>query len=138
MPCVAARSWRRAWVTRWSGTTSPSTARSPLSSRQCFPGQDRLAGLVAVFAGYATAFLARPVGAIFFGRRGDRIGRRRVMVSVIVTMALATAAIGVLPSHAAVGILAASPAIYCAVIALLAVAAVLPVGETAFQPLRHS
>jgi MFS transporter, MHS family, proline/betaine transporter len=71
-----------------------------------FPGKDRLAGLTAVYAGYAIAFLVRPVGTIFFGRRGDRSGRRRVMVTVIAIMTVATAAIGVLPSYAAIGILA--------------------------------
>lgn len=71
-----------------------------------FPSEDPFVGLASAFAVYATAFVARPVGAIFFGRRGDRIGRRPVMVTVIVTMTLATAAVGVLPSHDAIGVLA--------------------------------
>ena len=33
-------------------------------------------GLVAVFAVFATSFLARPVGAVVVGLRADRSGRR--------------------------------------------------------------
>ena len=55
---------------------------------------------------FATAFLARPVGAMVFGRLGDRVGRRQVLVVVIVLMAAATAGIGLLPGHASIGVLA--------------------------------
>jgi MFS transporter, MHS family, proline/betaine transporter len=66
-----------------------------------FPGADPIAGLSASFAVFATAFLARPVGAVVFGRLGDRVGRRQVLVTVIVLMAAATAGIGLLPSPCA-------------------------------------
>jgi MFS transporter, MHS family, proline/betaine transporter len=71
-----------------------------------FPGGDPVAGLSASFAVFATAFLARPVGAVVFGRLGDRVGRRRVLVTVILLMAAATAGIGLLPGRAAIGVLA--------------------------------
>jgi MFS family permease len=71
-----------------------------------FPAADPIAGLSASFAVFATAFLARPVGAVLFGRLGDRVGRRQVLVTVIVLMAAATAGIGLLPGHAAIGVLA--------------------------------
>jgi MFS family permease len=71
-----------------------------------FPGADPIAGLSASFAVFATAFLARPVGAMVFGRLGDRVGRRQVLVVVIVLMAAATAGIGLLPGHASIGVLA--------------------------------
>jgi MFS transporter, MHS family, proline/betaine transporter len=71
-----------------------------------FPGADPAAGLSASFAVFATAFLARPFGAILFGRLGDRVGRRRVLVTVITLMAAATAGIGLLPGHASIGVLA--------------------------------
>jgi MFS transporter, MHS family, proline/betaine transporter len=76
-----------------------------------FPGADPIAGLSASFAVFATAFLARPVGAVVFGRLGDRVGRRQVLVTVIVPMAAATA------------------------VAIAAVAAAVAARETAFQPL---
>jgi MHS family proline/betaine transporter-like MFS transporter len=71
-----------------------------------FPGDDPVAGLSASFAVFATAFLARPVGAVVFGRLGDRVGRRQVLVTVILLMAAATAGIGLLPGRAALGVLA--------------------------------
>jgi MFS transporter, MHS family, proline/betaine transporter len=71
-----------------------------------FPSADDTAGLLATFAVFAIAFLARPVGAVLFGRRGDRLGRRQVLATVIILMSLATAGIGLLPSYATIGLLA--------------------------------
>src|SRR6188768_1462659 len=55
-------------------------------------------GLVAVFAVFATSFLARPVGAIVIGLRADRYGRRGPLAAMVLLMCGATAAIGLLPS----------------------------------------
>jgi MHS family proline/betaine transporter-like MFS transporter len=71
-----------------------------------FPGEDKTASLLATFAVFGTAFLFRPVGAVLFGRRGDRLGRRRVLVFVIVLMSLATTGIAVLPGHVSIGLVA--------------------------------
>jgi len=71
-----------------------------------FPGSDPSARLLASFAVFATAFLVRPFGALLFGRLGDRVGRRPVLATVIVVMAVATAGIGLLPSYATIGMLA--------------------------------
>jgi MHS family proline/betaine transporter-like MFS transporter len=62
--------------------------------------------MLAAFATYGTALLVRPVGALLFGRMADARGRRAVMVPVILLMAGATAAVGFLPSYAAIGIVA--------------------------------
>ena len=71
-----------------------------------FPGSDPSARLLASFAVFATAFLVRPFGALLFGRLGDRVGRRRVLATVIVLMVVATAGIGLLPGYATIGMLA--------------------------------
>ncbi|MFT4135951.1 MFS transporter [Microbacterium sp.] len=71
-----------------------------------FPNDDPVASVLSVFGVYAVGFLMRPLGGIFFGLIGDRIGRRRLLVIVILTMGLATMAIGVLPTYAQVGVLA--------------------------------
>ncbi|MGW2276149.1 MFS transporter [Streptomyces yangpuensis] len=63
--------------------------------------------LVATYASFALAFFFRPVGALLFGRIGDRFGRRPVLVLVIGLMTLATTLIGLLPTRADIG--AAAP-----------------------------
>ncbi|WP_405867250.1 MULTISPECIES: MFS transporter [unclassified Streptomyces] len=62
--------------------------------------------LVKTYASFALAFFFRPVGAALFGRLGDRIGRRPVLILVIVLMTVATTLIGALPTYATVGALA--------------------------------
>ncbi len=60
--------------------------------------------VMLVWAGYAISFFFRPVGAIICGHLGDRIGRQRMLVFVIMLISCATAALGVLPSYAAIGV----------------------------------
>lgn len=62
--------------------------------------------VMLVFAGYAVSFFFRPFGAIICGHLGDRIGRQRMLVFVIMLISFATAAVGLLPSYAAIGIAA--------------------------------
>ena len=62
--------------------------------------------LLVAFAVYATAFVVRPLGAILFGRWADARGRRGVFVVSLLVMSLATAAIGLLPVHASIGLVA--------------------------------
>ena len=62
--------------------------------------------VLLVFVGYAISFFFRPLGGIVCGQLGDRIGRQRMLVFVILLISVATAAIGVLPSYASVGIAA--------------------------------
>lgn len=71
-----------------------------------FPAEDVSTRLVAAFAVYGTAFLARPLGAVYFGRRGDGRGRRWALVISVLVMTVATAAVGLVPGYAAVGIAA--------------------------------
>lgn len=65
--------------------------------------------LMFVFAGYAVSFLVRPLGAVVCGVLGDRIGRQRLLVFVILLISVATAAVGLLPDYAAIGV--AAPAL---------------------------
>ena len=71
-----------------------------------FPeGNDR-AALLASLATFGAGFGVRPLGAVVFGRIGDLIGRKYTFLVTIFTMGLSTALIGVLPTYAAVGIVA--------------------------------
>ncbi|WP_293951731.1 MFS transporter [uncultured Corynebacterium sp.] len=56
--------------------------------------------LLAVMFGFAVSYLVRPLGGIVLGPLGDKIGRQKVLY---VTMAIATALIGFLPTAASIG-----------------------------------
>ncbi|WP_432509022.1 MFS transporter [Kineococcus auxinigenes] len=71
-----------------------------------FPQQDPGTAVLATFATFGVAFLARPVGALVLSHVGDRVGRRDVLAGSVLAMALATALIAVLPTHARAGLLA--------------------------------
>lgn len=69
-------------------------------------GEAPLTGLILTYASFAIAFFFRPLGAIVFGRLGDRIGRKPTLIIVLVLMTLATTAIGLVPVYASIGIAA--------------------------------
>lgn len=76
-----------------------------------FPAQSASAQQLAAYASFAIAFLARPVGATFFGHFGDRVGRKSTLVASLMLMGGATVAIGFLPTYQSVGWLA--PLLLC-------------------------
>ena len=57
-------------------------------------------------ATYGVGYVARLAGAIYFGRMGDRIGRKKVLFLTIALMGASTTLIGVLPTYAMIGIAA--------------------------------
>lgn len=71
-----------------------------------FPALGAAAGSVASFATFAVAFGARPLGAIIFGHYGDRLGRKKTLISTLLLMGIATFLIGCLPSAASIGVAA--------------------------------
>jgi MHS family proline/betaine transporter-like MFS transporter len=71
---------------------------------QFFPNSDPATQTLSAFAAFAASFVIRPLGSLFFGPLGDRIGRKRVLAITIILMAGSTAFIGILPTHAQVGI----------------------------------
>ena len=74
-----------------------------------FPSDDPTVSLLSSFAVFGAAFVVRPLGGIFFGALGDRIGRQRTLAWVIVLVSVATLGIGLLPGHASIGV--AAPAL---------------------------
>ena len=73
---------------------------------QFFPASAPHTGILLAFGTQAVGFAARPLGGIFFGHLGDRIGRKPMLVATYMTLALATAGIGVLPTYASWGLAA--------------------------------
>jgi MHS family proline/betaine transporter-like MFS transporter len=74
--------------------------------RNFYPNDDPMVSLVVSFSVFAVGYFARPLGGIFFSHIGDRIGRRRVLISTILAMSAATAGIGLLPTYAQWGVTA--------------------------------
>ncbi|MCP9994045.1 MFS transporter [Streptomyces albogriseolus] len=71
--------------------------------RVFFPSGNETVQLLSSFATFAVAFLVRPLGGMVFGPMGDKIGRKKVLALTMILMAIGTAAIGMLPTYAAVG-----------------------------------
>ncbi|MFB7178170.1 glycine betaine/L-proline transporter ProP [Streptomyces sp. NPDC056257] len=72
--------------------------------RVFFPSGSDTTQLMSSFATFAVAFLVRPLGGMFFGPMGDRIGRKKVLALTMIMMAVGTFAIGLIPSHEAIGL----------------------------------
>ncbi|WOC13261.1 Fosfomycin resistance protein AbaF [Gordonia sp. MP11Mi] len=82
------------------------TAASIVFNDVFYPDTSEFVGTMLAFATFAVGFVMRPVGGMVFGHIGDRIGRKRTLALTMVTMGIATALMGVLPSFAQVGVAA--------------------------------
>jgi MFS family permease len=78
---------------------------APFFASLFFPSGNATAALLASFATYAAGFLVRPFGALVFGRIGDLVGRKYTFLVTIIVMGLSTAAAGLLPTYATIGML---------------------------------
>jgi MHS family proline/betaine transporter-like MFS transporter len=75
---------------------------APVYARVFFEGGSST-DLIATFAVFAVAYLARPVGAAFFGWFGDRRGRKQSLVVSAAMMTVLLAVNGLLPGEEAIG-----------------------------------
>lgn len=87
------------------------TAASLVFGPLFFPASSPSAQLLSAYATFAIAFIARPVGAVFFGHFGDRRGRKTTLVASLLLMGVSTTLIAFLPTYQMVGWLA--PALLC-------------------------
>ncbi|MER7691988.1 MFS transporter [Streptomyces sp. NPDC097610] len=71
-----------------------------------FPASDRTTGILTSLGVYGVGYLARPLGALFFGRLGDRLGRRSVLIVTVIGMGGATTVMGLLPTYGTAGVAA--------------------------------
>lgn len=69
-----------------------------------FPESTPEMALLSSFATWSVGFIARPIGALFFGWLGDRKGRKVVMITTIILMGASTTLIGLIPSYASIGL----------------------------------
>ena len=72
-------------------------------SEYFFPDGDRITGLLVIFATFGVAFVMRPLGGLFFGALGDKVGRRQTLTVTIFLVGACTALIGILPGFDSIG-----------------------------------
>jgi len=82
------------------------TAAALVFNKLFFPTLDPFTGTIAAFGTFAVGFFARPIGGLVFGHYGDKLGRKNMLVTTLVMMGIATFLIGVLPTHARIGVAA--------------------------------
>ena len=70
------------------------------------PSDNETVKTLTVWAGFAVGFGFRPLGAILFGYLGDRLGRKYTFLATVTLMGAATAAIGLVPGVASIGLAA--------------------------------
>lgn len=103
----------QAAISGWLGTALEfmdyqlySLAAALVFAELFFANDDPAMAVVAAMATYGVGYVARPVGAFFFARLGDKTGRSKVLFYTILVMGLSTTLIGILPTYADIGILA--------------------------------
>jgi MFS family permease len=107
------RSLIKAFVASLSGTSLEwydfavySAAAALVFPQLFFPGSDPLTGTLLAFSTYAVGYVSRPLGGFVFGRLGDVIGRKQVLVLTLTLIGVATFLIGLLPTYATIGVAA--------------------------------
>lgn len=103
----------KAFVASLSGTSLEyydfavyGTASALVFPQLFFPGNDPLTGVLLAFTTFAVGYISRPVGGFVFGRLGDTLGRKRVLVATLLLIGIATVLIGLLPTYETIGVTA--------------------------------
>jgi metabolite-proton symporter len=89
------------------------TAAVLIFPRLFFPESAPTTAVLQSLATFAVAFFARPVGSALFGHFGDRHSRKATLVASLLTMGLATVAVGLLPGYAEIGVWAPALLVLC-------------------------
>jgi MHS family proline/betaine transporter-like MFS transporter len=75
-------------------------------SKAFFPTSDPTTSLLLTFGTFGLTFLARPIGGVLLGTYADRYGRKASLLLSIAMMTCGTLAVALMPSFAAIGVLA--------------------------------
>jgi MFS family permease len=79
---------------------------APTLAAHFFPPDKPQIGFLSALATYAVGLAVRPLGSLVFGRLGDTVGRKTTFLITLLMMGVSTAAIGILPTYASIGMLA--------------------------------
>ncbi|WP_327668746.1 MULTISPECIES: MFS transporter [unclassified Streptomyces] len=72
---------------------------TPVLTAVFFTGASPAVGTIGTLGLFAVAFLVRPIGGMFFGPLGDRIGRTKVLSITVIMMAIGTFVIAFIPGY---------------------------------------
>ena len=105
------RTLRRAFTASLVGTSLEwydfalyGAATAVVFSKLFFPGDDPAMAMIKAFLTYAAGYISRPIGGFIFGRLGDRIGRKKVLLWTLMLIGGATVCIGLLPTYSTAGL----------------------------------
>ncbi len=105
-----------------------------------FPASNPWLSLVLMFATFAISFVMRPIGGLFLGALGDRVGRKPILILSVSAMSLLTLCIGLLPTYHSVGFAAPTMLVMIRLLQGLLISSEFT-GATIFQiesnPLKH-
>lgn len=79
---------------------------APVIGRLFFPSDNPMLSLAAVYASFGVTVLMRPLGSALFGSYADRKGRKAAMIASMIGVGVSTAAFGLLPTVASIGVAA--------------------------------
>jgi hypothetical protein len=79
---------------------------APAVGKAFFPSDSPTLSVAAIYASFAVTLFMRPVGSALFGNYADKHGRRDAMIIAVIGVGLATAAFGLLPTIAQIGVTA--------------------------------
>lgn len=112
-PGIDRRSLVKAFTASLTGTSLEwydfavySAAAALVFPQLFFPDSDPLTGTLLAFSTYAVGYVSRPLGGFVFGRLGDVIGRKQVLVLTLLLIGVATFLIGLLPTYSTIGVAA--------------------------------
>jgi len=82
------------------------TFAAPIIAFNFFPKGDPALALIYTWGIFFVGFLVRPIGALFFGHIGDKLGSRYSLLISMGLMSVATISMGFLPAYERLGIFA--------------------------------
>jgi MFS family permease len=96
-------------------------ALAGIIATEFYPPGNSTANFLKALATFGAGFAVRPLGALFFGRIGDMVGRKYTFLVTLLLMGSATAAIGLIPVYATIGIAAPVMLVLCRLLQGLAI-----------------